>query len=144
MFDPNREVTIIRVLEAERPPDIPLDHIILNAPRGLFGHREWAGPFRHGLLYVAIDPLGYRAVDQLQQSLEYDGWVVEYVTPAQIDEWITTICANPKYSVTRDRYTPERWEELFFQRNRSYSSTAREVWQKARNHAAALKIAEVS
>ena len=53
---------------------------IWNAPRPLYGHHHWTGPFLSGVHYVAIDPHGDYADDYREESRKLDGRLLRWVT----------------------------------------------------------------
>lgn len=64
----------------KRPDDVPETWPVFNAPRPLYGHREWQGEFEHGVFYAAVDPDGYGAEGFIESNISLDGWLVEYWT----------------------------------------------------------------
>jgi hypothetical protein len=71
--------------------------LIFNAPRPLWGTREWEGDFLHGIFYVAVDPTDARAEMMIKQNAELDGWLCEYVTMEQVRAWAAQIAAERGY-----------------------------------------------
>ena len=74
------------------PADLPPGWLIANAPRPLNGERTWQAAFRHGVLYAAMpadpgpdewDRERHAAVLRSWESL--DGWLVEFITDAEIE-----------------------------------------------------------
>ncbi|WP_156915980.1 hypothetical protein [Desulfatirhabdium butyrativorans] len=63
----------------QAPIDVPPNWIIFNAPRPLYGDKEWQGDFIHGRFYVAVDPNGDQAAWCVQQNKAMDAWVYQYV-----------------------------------------------------------------
>ncbi len=64
----------------KRPDDVPEAWPIFNAPRPLYGHKEWQGLFEHGIFYAAVDPDEYGAEGFVKRNVSLDGWLVEYWT----------------------------------------------------------------
>lgn len=62
----------------ERPQDIPESWMIFNAPRPLYGHKEWQGEFEHGVFYVAVNPDEYGADGFIKENVRNDGWLAKY------------------------------------------------------------------
>jgi len=71
------EITKFAVIDS-RPSDVPADWIVFNAPRPLYGHKEWQGEFYHGRFFAAVDPHGEYADRFMKNNVSLDGWVVEY------------------------------------------------------------------
>ena len=86
------------------PDDVPEDWIICNAPRPLYGDREFNGPFLSGVLYVAVDPTGDQAAFCLHRNAELCG--VELVFHTEDDlietalEWYRVNYAEAQIDVT--------------------------------------------
>jgi len=60
-------------------PDVPEDWLIFNAPRPLYGTKEWNdGPFLHGVWYAAIAPNEERKDWMIERNASLDGWLLEY------------------------------------------------------------------
>lgn len=73
-------MTTLQII-GKRPDDIPNNWIILNAPRPLYGNKEWTGEFEHGIFYVALDPNDDYVYDMWMKSNEsLDAWICEYQT----------------------------------------------------------------
>ncbi len=64
----------------EWPKDIPENWELWNAPRPIYGAREWSGDFGHGCFYAAIDPDDEFAERWRQNNIDLDAWKIEYVT----------------------------------------------------------------
>jgi hypothetical protein len=60
------------------PENVPKDWLIFNAPRPIYGHKEWTGDFKHGVFYVGIDPSDEHAIPFIQRTHDLDGWLVRY------------------------------------------------------------------
>lgn len=73
----------------KRPKDIPENWIVMNAPRPLYGHKEWTGEFQHGVFYVALNPDDSCVHDMwMKKNEEQDAWICEYWTKAQAIKYI--------------------------------------------------------
>lgn len=95
--------TVIRIIEGHHKPVETPDGVgenwrIYNAPRPLSGHITWTGPFRHGIFYAAIAPVGDPA-DEFNDSermtdstLRLDGWLIVDVAYARVEEWARNFC----------------------------------------------------
>jgi hypothetical protein len=75
----------------ERPKDVPEGWSIWNAPRPLYGHKNWQGDFLHGRFYVAVEPDGDFADRFIKENISLDAWQIEYITE---DEAINRIKAE--------------------------------------------------
>jgi hypothetical protein len=95
-FELLKEISVVTQDPSNRPADIPENWIILNAPRPLYGHKQWDGPFLHGIFYAAIDPDDDAGNWMLKNSISLDAWVVAYVTFSQKIEMIKK--RYPKYA----------------------------------------------
>lgn len=79
-----RTVTIKRVVGTKPAPP---GHLLFNAPRPLYG-TTWQGDFEHGIFYAAVDPVGDPyAANWIKRNVELDGWLLEYITEADIEKW---------------------------------------------------------
>lgn len=66
-------------------PDVPEDWMIFNAPRPLYGTKEWnTGPFLHGVWYAAIAPDEERKDWMVERNVSLDGWLVFYHTAEEL------------------------------------------------------------
>lgn len=76
--------------EMPRPDDIPMDWVIYNAPRPLYGHKRWLGDFRHGVFFAAVMSEGDIA-DEFGDAPEFhkrnrqlDGHVCVWIPKADV------------------------------------------------------------
>lgn len=73
--------------------------LTFNAPRPLVGTdhgniaSEWQGDFRHGIYYARVDPTSQVAWNCIKSNLEQDGWLLQFVTNRQIQDWAKGFCA---------------------------------------------------
>ena len=83
--------TSIRFVLGQRPADTPEHMEIYNAPRPLYGHSYWQGPFICGIFYVAIDPSLPDADELRRRTLENAGtqlfWVDEDTAFEKQRQW---------------------------------------------------------
>ena len=96
----SKTVTIFRMPESARQ-DEPDGWLLFNAPRPLYGHREWRGDFVHGVFYAAVNPRGERAEWMICENAKLDGWVIRYYGEAEILEHAQHTA--DKYGYTLDR-----------------------------------------
>jgi hypothetical protein len=81
-----KKLIVQRIISA--PPDqAPTRWLVFNAPRPLRGDRNWEGQFKHGIFYVAIDPMSDEANDMVAENDESDGWLCQYVTEEAVMAW---------------------------------------------------------
>lgn len=123
-----RMVTILRLPITEQRPGIPSSHIIFNAPRPMIGSIEWSGKFMHGVLYAALDVTLPGADNCFLKNVQYDGWVVEYVTQDDIDAWIEAQCAKRK--CTREKLDDAQWIDYYWDKNRTYQEPFSACWAR--------------
>ncbi len=93
------KITIQRLLE--KPVAIPPGWLIFNAPRPLSGtltadgQMVWVGEFRHGIYYAAVNPAPEDCGPALiKLNVELDGWLCQYVTEPDIEDWGRAYCAE--------------------------------------------------
>ncbi len=82
------------------------DELVFNAPRPITGNYEWPGDFRHGIYYCSVGPKMTDAWGVIRQILDSDGWLLEYVSPEQVDHWAREFCA--KHNVNIDDVDDEK------------------------------------
>ncbi len=63
----------------QAPLNVPPNWIVFNAPRPLYGDREWQGDFLHGRFYAAVDPNGDKAEWCIKENKSLDAWVYQFV-----------------------------------------------------------------
>lgn len=81
-----KKLIVQRIIGA--PPDqAPTRWLVFNAPRPLLGDRNWKGPFKHGIFYVAIDPMSEDANDMVAENSESSGWMCQYVAEENVMAW---------------------------------------------------------
>ena len=114
----SKETTILKV-RAERP-DVEQDWLIFNAPRPLYGHKEWQGDFLHGVFYAAVDRHGDRAAWMVRENCMLDGWILEH-----IDEQGDTLAEYAKGLAAQYGCTMERLFEL---------ENDEDIWTMYMNH----------
>ncbi|GEM_PF-5957298 len=68
---------VVSIANDQTPKDIPENWIVFNAPRPLYGHKDWQGEFGHGRFYAAVDPDGDRAAWMIEQNKSLDGWIYQ-------------------------------------------------------------------
>jgi len=68
------------------PVEVGPDWEIWNAPRPLYGHLSWYGPFLSGLLYSAIDPNGDYAEEYREFNRRNDARLLQWVTMEEVIE----------------------------------------------------------
>lgn len=94
-----------------RPADIPPGWLIFNAPRPLAGHRTGTGDFRHGIHYAAVDPTAPDAEQMKRRNTADDGWLVGYVTQANVDAWAVEFARENGYDLSDS--TPEEIRQSY-------------------------------
>jgi N12 class adenine-specific DNA methylase len=109
------ELTIIRLLDP-RPEDVPSDYLIFNAPRPLLGDKDWTGDFLHGIFYAAIDITSASADRTIQDIIDLDGWLCEYVTQADIEKWERERATV--YDIRYEDHPYNVWEASWLQNKR--------------------------
>ena len=72
------------LIASERPSEAPASSLIFNAPRPIYGHKEWDGDFIHGRFYTAVDPNGDRADWMIEENRSLDAWILEYRSKEQV------------------------------------------------------------
>ena len=92
----------IRKIIRERPTDIPKDWWIMNAPRPLWGNKQWTGEFLCGVYYVALDLDGELYQDRVEYNKSMDATILEFISRQEVvDEML---------AYYQDR--PKAWEKL--------------------------------
>jgi hypothetical protein len=113
---PEIKATVQRLIE-DRPADIPEGWLIFNAPRPLWGQRQWTGEFRHGIFYAAVDPAEPDTKQlswMLQQNADLDGWLLEYVTMDQVRAYLDAECAKRNLPATfLGRYSQSQLQDMY-------------------------------
>ncbi len=89
------------IVLGERPADVPANWTIYNAPRPIYGHREWQGDFACGIFYAAIDPNGEGAEWMHSENRLNKACVVKYVSKADVMTWVYAY--GEKRGVSRER-----------------------------------------
>jgi len=100
----SKSVTV-RYLHEDLHQGEPDGWILFNAPRPIYGHREWQGQFWHGVFYAAVNPKGERAEWMIRENAMLDAWVIRYYGEAEIE-------AHAKATADRYGYTLEHLMEL--------------------------------
>jgi hypothetical protein len=86
---------------------IPAGHILVNAPRPLFGKQVGLDSLNHGRYYALIDLNDEYSSDLLLRNQYLDARIV---IPASKDELVDLVLLNNKYA---DRYRALETEDLF-------------------------------
>lgn len=68
-----------RPKETPKGINIPVDWVIFNAPRPLYGDVCWEGDFRHGVFYSAVDSEGDFSDLWIDRNFELDAWEISYI-----------------------------------------------------------------
>lgn len=99
------ERVLVNVADWDGPADLPAGWLIANAPRPLNGERTWQGAFRHGVLYAAMpaQPEGDqwdrdRHTAILRSWASLDGWLIEFITNAEIERRVLAKFAEYGYA----------------------------------------------
>ena len=79
------DVQTVEVRQA-RPEQAPDGWLVFNAPRPIYGHREWIGDFITGVFYVAVDPDAPEATHYIMRNGQLDAKLLHYVTQKEWDE----------------------------------------------------------
>jgi hypothetical protein len=78
---------------APRPADIEASWIIFNAPRPIYGHKDWKGEFKEGVFYAAVNPNdGAYSEMYIKENLLLHAVICNYVTETDIQNWILAFC----------------------------------------------------
>ncbi len=105
----------IRLVIGQPPEGLPEGSIILNAPRPLYGSREWRGEFSHGVFYVAVSPTDEYRERMLKDDLALDAWEIRFVTA---EEWRQRVMAYSarmceKHKVRSEDYDFSDFEQSY-------------------------------
>ena len=101
-----------RLAIGDRPSEAPAGHLIFNAPRPIYGHKDWEGDFNHGVFYAAVDPNGDRADWMIEENRSLDAWILEFRTKEQIVDIAKRWFADdyPEYAEgAGDRYGDDQY-----------------------------------
>lgn len=101
-----------------RPGDIPANWLIFEAPRPLYGDKQWRGSNGSGWHYAAINPEdAYMLPIHLTQMKKNAARLVKYVTEADYQEWLKTYFEDPEElkQVLSDPSLLEVYRENFIQ-----------------------------
>ena len=78
-----RETKTVTIV-GDRPADIPADWTIWNAPRPLYGQKNWTGDFISGRFYSATDPSDPFSEGFERENRRNDAVILAYIMP---EEW---------------------------------------------------------
>lgn len=118
----------IRYSVSDRPvatPDgsvIPSSFVIYNAPRPLFGHLTWQGPFLTGIFYAAVDPLHRDGavvhINHLTEMNQRDGAVIVQYVDREVALSLTRSYLLSCYPDQQDMIsnTEDDWERYLLDR----------------------------
>ena len=89
-------VTKIRVPELTRPANVPENWQVWTAPRPLYGTQVW----KDGFHFAAIDPTDKNSNMFIEENCKLKADILEYVTPAEMREWVKAFCKSQGYEFT--------------------------------------------
>jgi hypothetical protein len=73
---------VVVSIDNNQAKDIPHGWIVFNAPRPMYGDKEWQGDPGHGMLYGAVDPQGAGAEWMVKDNKSLDGWIYQDISAA--------------------------------------------------------------
>jgi hypothetical protein len=73
---------VVVSIDNNQATDIPPGWIVFNAPRPMYGDKDWQGDPGHGTFYGAIDPHGERPEWMIKENKSLDGWVYQDISAA--------------------------------------------------------------
>lgn len=87
--------------------------MVCNAPRPLWGHKEFQGDFIHGIFYAIVDTSKPYADDMLLSNSELDARKIEWVSLDEIKLWAKGYCA--KLDIEMSEFDDDDLVESFLQ-----------------------------
>ena len=79
-----KKLTVVR----HRPYQAPEGWLVFNAPRPIYGHKDWIGDFLTGVFFVAVDPEGDNAEWMIKRNTELDARLLEYMSQEEWDRQV--------------------------------------------------------
>lgn len=94
------------------PANIPIDAVIFNAPRPIYGTVAWQGDFCSGVFYTAVTPDDEYRNEWIKKNKAYDARVLLFIDDATARQMVREWIASMNHEIADDVFE-EHWRESF-------------------------------